>query len=84
MSDDFAVWDKDLEDSLEHQGMYPDREDRSKDEDIQSFMLHLEYQLEVLRNELLRHEFTKQESKEIFDSMQNIQTEIAKIKRNFS
>ena len=84
MSDDFAVWDKDLEDSLEHQGMYPDRDARSKDEDIQSFMLHLEYQLEVLRNELLRLEFTKQESKEIFDSMQNIQTEIAKIKRNFS
>lgn len=80
MSDGFATWDKDLEDSLENQGMYPDREVRSKGEDIQSFILHLANQLELLRNELLRRKIAKQELQEIFDSMQNIQTEIVKIK----
>ena len=84
MSDGFAAWDKDLEDSLENQGMYHDRESRSKDEDIQSFALYLENQLELLRNDILSRNLTKQEFQENFDSMQNIQKEIAKIKRKFS
>lgn len=84
MSDGFAAWDDDLEDALENQGMYPDREVRSKNEDIQSFVLYLENQLELLRNDILSREITKQEFREIFDSMHNIQTEITKIKRKFS
>ncbi len=84
MSDGFAAWDDDLEDALENQGMYPDREVRSKNEDIQSFVLYLENQLELLRSDILSREITKQEFREIFDSMQNIQTEITKIKRKFS
>lgn len=84
MLDEHAIWNKDIEDSLEKQGIHPDREARSNDEDVQDFILSLENQLELIRNNFQKHEFTKQEFQEIFDSIKNIQDEITKIKRKFS
>ena len=80
MPDEHAIWNKDLEDSLEKQGMYPNREARSNDEEVQNIMLTLENQLELIRNDFQKHNLTNQQLQEIFDSIQNIQAEITKIK----
>ncbi len=80
MPDKTAVWDNDLEEELEKAGQYPDREEQSKGENIQSAILHLETQLESIRIELRQRELTKNETKQIFDIIENIQKEIVKLK----
>ncbi len=80
MPDKTAVWDNDLEEELEKAGQYPDREEQSKDENIQSAILHLETQLESIRIELRQRELTKNENKKVLDIIEKIQKEIVKLK----
>lgn len=79
MADETAVWNNDLEEELEKTGQYPNREEQSKDEDIQSAILHLETQLESIRGELRQRELAKNETKKIFGIIENIQKEITKL-----
>ncbi len=81
MPDKTAVWDNDLEEGLEKAGQYPDREEQSKDENIQSAILHLETQLESIRIELRQRELTKNENKKVLDIIEKIQKEIVKLQK---